>query len=147
MREAKTSGKAKNPGQVTRGYRFSSLLPSSRSTKSVTLSLVRAGLPALGSSSGRPSHHTTVASRLSYPITAAGPQRIFTAFPYVPKGTTRHFPYCELSFTVSAPMGTKSRQKDRPRYAFAYAGRSYGFARIETTKESPSMDIASFRSQ
>jgi len=27
---------------------------------------------------------TTVASRLSYPVTAAGPQRIFTAFPYVP---------------------------------------------------------------
>jgi hypothetical protein len=54
-----------------------------------TLFCRRAGLLASGSSY-LPSFPSmlTVAIRLSSPVTAAGPQRIYTVFPLIPEGTT-----------------------------------------------------------
>ena len=54
-----------------------------------TLFCRQAGLLASGSSYSPPFPSLmTVVTRLSSPVTAAGPQRICTVFPLVPKGTT-----------------------------------------------------------
>ncbi len=58
-----------------------------------TLLRRRAGLLASGSSYSPPfPSMLTVAIRLSSPVTAAGPQRIYTVFPLVPEGTAHLIP-------------------------------------------------------
>ncbi len=75
--------------------------------------LVRAGLPALGSSSGRPSHHNDSGFAAFVPDHGGGSAADFHRFPLRPiQGTTRHFSHSELLMTVSAVGGSKSRQKE-----------------------------------
>ena len=72
---------------------------------------MRAGLPALGSSSGRPSHHNDSGFAAFVPDHGGGSAADFHRFPLRPiGGLPVTFPIANY-VTVSAPMRSKSRQK------------------------------------